>query len=227
MENKIAQKEQTLLEETHRQIERMLGEQLKQLSAQRKYRERLEKELQVLEKEDEKNLQRMKKQIEDIRKRKEEMRQKHAKVMKIIEDDRKRKGEMTQKHAKVLKQAKKALVSGTKHSRQYLRAALKIDKLDPVKDIVDNVNERDWYKSYKISCVRLPNGLPNGATTVYMLHRDNKPINGTNGKTIADVKRLMKKYPSRWYGINSNKRKIEATKTEAVSNTKKPKALKK
>ena len=95
---------------------------------------------------------------------------------------------------KDLKQAKKALGSGTKHSRRYLKAALKIDKLDPVKDIVDNVNERDWYKSYKISCVRHPNGA------VYMLcDIHDKPINGTKGKTIADVKRLMNRYPNRWY----------------------------
>ena len=176
----------TLLEET--QIERMHREELKQLDAQKIHREKLEKELQKLEEEQERNLQRMQKHTEAIRKRKEERRKSHAKVMKD------------------LKQVKKALGSGTKHSRRYLKAALKIDEFDPVKDIVNHVNEHDWYKSYKISCVRLPIG-----TFVYTLHSDidNKPINGTKGKTIADVKRLMNKYPNRWY--YTKKRKIQAT----------------
>ena len=85
---------------------------------------------------------------------------------------------------------------------------------DPVKDIVENVNERDWYKSYKISRVRLRSGLTPNGVYVYMLYSDidNKPINGTKGRSIDDVKNLMKIYPSRWY--SSKKRKNEETQTE-------------
>ena len=85
---------------------------------------------------------------------------------------------------------------------------------DPVKDIVENVNERDWYKSYKISGVRLPNRMGGSGIKVYMLYSDidKKPINGTKGRTIDDVKNLMKRYPGRWY--SSKKRKNEETQTE-------------
>ncbi len=106
----------------------------------------------------------------------------------------------------------------------------------PVKDIVENVNDRDWYKSYKISRVRLDMYVAvkvDGKATraaprrympdVYMLYSDidNKPINGTKGRSIDDVKNLMKRYPSRWY--SSKKRKNEETQTEA---SKKKKELK-
>ena len=100
----------------------------------------------------------------------------------------------------------------------------------PVKDIVENVNDRDWYKSYKISRVRLDMYVAvkvDGKATraaprryipdVYMLYSDidNKPIKGTKGRSIDDVKNLMKRCPSRWY--SSKKRKNEETQSEASS----------